>query len=218
LGTIDNQNSGGITEPAYSDLSGTYSTNLIRGVQHGLSIEGGDFAPDSYAAWIDYDGDEVFEAAEKLGEFETNGANETGTIQFTVPANTPLGPTRMRVRGVYLGSGEPTPVDPCFPYAFGETEDYGIIIETSTEIRSFSSEGVKLYPNPSAGLVHVELEAKGATLVDVFDPQGRSVARYQQVTERLTLDLTGLASGAYHVRIQQGQITSTHRIEVITEN
>lgn len=34
----------------------------------------------------------------------------------------------MRVRGVYHDTGEPSPTDPCFDYAWGETEDYSVVI------------------------------------------------------------------------------------------
>lgn len=127
LGSINNTNSGSNGGPAYNDYM-SLSTALVRGSTYTVSITAGSYAGDHYAAWIDYNGDNTFSASEKLGEFTSTAAGQTGSINFTVPANATLGNSRMRVRGVYHLSSEPTPTDPCFNYGYGETEDYGISI------------------------------------------------------------------------------------------
>lgn len=127
LGTINNTNSGSISGPAYVDNT-SLSTNLTRGVAYQLEITGGGYTSDHYAAWIDYNGDGVFSPDEKLGGFTTASPYEAGTILFTVPALAATGSTVMRVRGVYILSNEPSPTDPCYHYAFGETEDYTVHI------------------------------------------------------------------------------------------
>ncbi|MDQ3100929.1 MAG: M43 family zinc metalloprotease, partial [Bacteroidota bacterium] len=53
LGTIANVNSGGNTLPTYTDFSATWSTSLTQGSMHTLMIQGGNYQPDHYAAWID---------------------------------------------------------------------------------------------------------------------------------------------------------------------
>src|SRR5690606_24156026 len=68
--------------------------------------------------------------SEKLGEFATTAIGQSQTINFVVPAGAALGNTVLRVRGVYHNTDEPAPTDPCFNYAFGETEDYRITITT----------------------------------------------------------------------------------------
>ena len=215
LGSIDNLNSGGTEGPTYNDYTVTFTTNLVRGTEQILVIEGGDYAPDAFAAWIDYDHDEVFETAEKLGEYTTTGTFESRTISFVVPDDAELGATRMRIRGVYQNSGEPDPVDPCFAYGFGETEDYGIIIETSTGIGQVDVSRVNIHPNPTSGTLVVDLDTRGQVQLDLMDAQGRIVQRHSDMTDRIQLDLTALASGTYLVRVQQNDRTSTHRIEVI---
>lgn len=128
LGDIANTGSGGVGAPTYTDHSAQFSTSLTRGAQYTMEVTSGNYAPDNYAVWIDYDHDNVYTPAEKLGEFTTETAAETWAITFDVPMTATLGTTRMRVRGVFFNDGEPTPVDPCFDYAYGETEDYGIVI------------------------------------------------------------------------------------------
>ncbi|MBK6964705.1 MAG: hypothetical protein IPH20_12385 [Bacteroidales bacterium] len=56
--------------------------------------------------------------------WKLRAAPATGTITFTVPISATLGATRMRVREVYSYSD----IDPCFTYAYGETEDYNVNI------------------------------------------------------------------------------------------
>ncbi|MEI2420161.1 GEVED domain-containing protein, partial [Arthrospira platensis SPKY2] len=73
-----------------------------------------------------------FAVSEKLGEFTTTTAGQSTQITFTVPQSAALGSTRLRVRGVFVNTGEPSPVDPCFNYGYGETEDYGITITSPT--------------------------------------------------------------------------------------
>lgn len=130
LGSINNSNSGSTSGPSYHDYTGSYSTTLSQGGAYTISIQGGSYQPDHYAAWIDYNGDDTFSAGEKLGEFTTTAINQTQTISFTVPASTPAGATILRVRGVYLAAGV-TEVAPCDNYQYGETEDYQVVIQGS---------------------------------------------------------------------------------------
>ncbi|MCC6841154.1 MAG: hypothetical protein IT230_13435 [Flavobacteriales bacterium] len=126
LGSINNTGSG--AGPAYNNFM-SMSATLAEGASYNLIITGGTYSPDHYAAWIDYNADNTFSSAEKLGEFTSSAPGQSQTINFSVPAGATPGSTRLRVRGVYHNTGEPTPgTDPCFNYAFGETEDYGINI------------------------------------------------------------------------------------------
>ncbi len=131
LGSITNTGSGSNTGPSYTDYTAQLSTALQRTTSYSVTVTSGDYAPDNYAAWIDYNQNDVFEASEKLGEFATTSAGEAQDISFTVPAGAALGTTVMRVRGVFFNTGEPTTVEPCYDYDYGETEDYGITITTN---------------------------------------------------------------------------------------
>ena len=128
LGSINNTGSGSVTGPTYTDYTSQFSTSLQRTSSYTVSVTSGDYTPDNYAVWIDYDQNDVYEVSEKLGEFTNTVAGEAQDITFTVPGGAVLGTTVMRVRGVYFNTGEPDPADPCFAYDFGETEDYGITI------------------------------------------------------------------------------------------
>jgi hypothetical protein len=132
LGAINNTGTGGASGPTYTDYTAQFSTPLSRNAQASVTITAGLHPGDHYAAWIDFDHNAVFAANEKLGEFQAQAPNEAQSMPFTVPGNAALGITRMRVRSVADNVGEPMPVEPCFNYADGETEDYAVAIDANT--------------------------------------------------------------------------------------
>ncbi|MEO8590802.1 MAG: GEVED domain-containing protein [Flavobacteriales bacterium] len=217
LGSINNTNSGGNGAPTYTDFSGTWSTDLTLGAGYSITIQSGGYTPDHYAAWIDYDQDNTFEAGEKLGEFTNTVIGQSQSISFTVPASALLGPTTLRVRGVYHDTGEPTPTDPCFSYAYGETEDYMVNIEVNTAIANVASTGIRIFPNPAASSVTLELPTDEVASIVLLDLQGRVVREIGSATSRVRMPLTGIAAGQYVVRIQQADQVTTHRLQVVED-
>jgi hypothetical protein len=216
LADINNTNSGAVDGPNYTNYTSSAITTLARGTAHTISITGGDYAPNHYAAWIDYNGNATFEPNEKLGEFATTNAGESQSISFTVPNDATLGATRMRVRGVYHNDGEPVPTDPCYPYLFGETEDYGIVITTTTAVLTSTELVFGLFPNPATSSVSIALPSSEMALVQLRDMQGRLIMEQQTRVQRAELDLNGLAAGTYLVQVQQAGLVRTERLEVLT--
>ncbi len=216
LGTINNVNSGGTSAPTYTNYSASQSTSLLRSVQYTITIQGGTYAPDNYAAWIDYDQDQTFEASEKLGEFATTAVNQTQSITFTVPAIAQLGESRLRVRGVFHNTGEPTPTSPCFDYAWGETEDYRIVIESTTGVAEMPmTELFTLFPNPASDQVTIVLGSAAEAHLMVTDLQGRLVQGTRTGDQRFTLSLEGLAAGSYLMLVKQNGQRQVRRFEVV---
>jgi hypothetical protein len=133
IGSINNTSSGGVSGAAYTDYTGQFSTALSRNSQQLLTITSGDYGGDVYAAWIDYDHNGSFDASEKLGEFGSTGSHTAQNISFIVPLSATLGATRLRVRDSWpFESGDPNPLDPCYNYIWGETEDYAVTIDANT--------------------------------------------------------------------------------------
>jgi hypothetical protein len=134
MASINNTGTGGVTGPAYSNYTAQFSTPLSRNAQASVTVTSGSRTGGHYAAWIDFDRDATFEGSEKLGEFVNTLSGEAQSFSFTVPADAALGATRLRVRAVGVNVGEPLPVDPCFNYTLGETEDYGVVIDANTPL------------------------------------------------------------------------------------
>lgn len=215
IGNINNTNSGGVGQPTYANLTSTWSTGLVRGSAQTITIQGGTYSPNRYAVWIDYNQNNSFSANEKLGEFQTNSSGQTQNINFTVPVTANLGTTRMRVRGAFMGTGEPNPVDPCFSYAYGETEDYSVTIQISTGIEDLDTFIVLAYPNPASEELTLERELDGPAVAELFDLQGRTVGTFGLNDRMERLHVGDLASGQYMLRIQQAGMVQVLRVEVL---
>lgn len=215
IGSINNTNSGGVGQPTYTNLSATWSTGLVRGSAQTITIQGGTYAPNRYAVWIDYDQNNTFSPSEKLGEFQTTAGGQSQNINFNVPVSANLGTTRMRVRGVFVGNGEPNPVEPCFNYAYGETEDYGVVIQLNTGMEESGTFSVLLYPNPTQDELTVEREQEGPANAELFDLQGRTVATQVLNSRVERLSIGHLATGQYMLRIQQAGKVQVLRVEVL---
>ncbi len=197
LGAIQNIGTGGTSMPTYSDYTGQ-STDLVRGDSYTLELTGGTYIPDNYAAWIDMDHDGQFEPGEKLGELVSNSPQQNLPIAFTVPMSADLGGTVMRVRGVFLNTGEPDPVDPCYNYAWGETEDYTVNITTSTGVADASAEGARIIVH--GGLAELRTAPGAGRTYRVLDGMGRVVAQGRIASER-TIVLHHGAAGVYQVQL-----------------
>ena len=78
--------------------------------------------------------------------------------------------------------------------------------------------GFKVYPNPSLGLLYIELDEKDVkhTNVKVFDALGKLVYETEISTFITQLDLSNIADGTYFVRLTQDGKTSVKPI-VITK-
>jgi hypothetical protein len=129
----------------YSGLS-NYTANLVAANSYNVSVTAGSFTNQNFAAWIDYNDNNVFEASEKIGfsTATTVAAFQTVNFPINLSCTPPLGPHRMRVRGVYATAG--STIDPCATYGWGETEDYLITIVTGT---SFTPTFTATPTNPS---------------------------------------------------------------------
>lgn len=204
---ISNTGTGGVAGPTYVDYT-AQSTQLIRGNTYTLSLTSGSYTEDLLGAWIDLNANGTFETNELLGDALTSSAFETVDISFTVPANASLGTTRLRARCIYPGNGQPTSVDPCFNFTWGETEDYTVVIATSTGASAPEALGYAVHPIPADDLLRVTLPAAGSTELTVFDALGRCMARYRPEGPMTVLDVSGLANGHHLLRCaSNGQVT-----------
>ncbi|HRO99124.1 MAG TPA: GEVED domain-containing protein, partial [Flavobacteriales bacterium] len=158
LGSINNTGTGSSSGPAYTNYSGQFSTTLSHTGQYMVSITSGEFYENNFSVWIDYDRDGTFEADERIGSFTSSQAFQTTNIPFVVPPTASVGTTLMRVRASYMPWSDPANMDPCLAYDYGETEDYGIVINGNTPVDCSGTAGGTAHPgtacndnNPSTG-------------------------------------------------------------------
>ena len=69
---------------------------------------------------------------------------------------------------------------------------------------------VKVYPNPTAGVVNVE--ADGLQSVEVYDALSRKVKEVKAVGDKVMFDLTSQAAGSYYLRIRTDHGVAIHKV------
>ncbi|MEN9999597.1 MAG: hypothetical protein RI922_2587, partial [Bacteroidota bacterium] len=128
--TLSNNTGTTAGTPAYQFYTGqpNYTANMIAANSYNVSVTAGSFTNQNFAAWIDYNDNNVFEASELIGfsSAATTAAFETVNFTVNLSCTPPLGQHRLRIRGVYATAG--STLDPCLNYGWGETEDYLITI------------------------------------------------------------------------------------------
>jgi PKD repeat protein len=136
IGSINNQNTGGVGLPDYNNYT-ALSTTAQQGSLQVITVESGTFVSTingtRFAVWIDYNQNNIFEVSEKIGEQQANSGfpNEIMIFNINIPVSATTGSTRMRIRAAWDVSLTGPNMDPCADYGYGETEDYTIVITSS---------------------------------------------------------------------------------------
>jgi hypothetical protein len=214
LGSITNTGSGGIGGAAYNDYT-AQATDLVRGQSYDIAITSGSNPGDHLAAWIDHDQDDAFEVDERLGEFSTTGPFETQLLPFTVPITAALGPARLRVRGVYHGTGEPSPTEPCFAYVSGETEDYTVNIGIATGTGPDPDSGLLVVLHTDELVIELPQEASATGVLQVLDASGRVLVQRPFQGNRSTVFTTDFAAGMHVLVLHVAGRSHTARFPVL---
>jgi trimeric autotransporter adhesin len=123
LNTLDNVSGSGSGYSNFTQLN----TTLTKGQNYTITITPvwtGSVYPEGYAVWIDYNKNGSFDDPGELVFSRTPTTQTPVSGSFTVPVGATDGATRMRVSMKY--NGVPTS---CEVIAYGEVEDYTVIIE-----------------------------------------------------------------------------------------
>lgn len=138
---ILNVNFNTITNPTpdavegYQDFSCNKQTTVIEGNSYPINIITGTSNAQDTRVWIDLNNDGIFNTTNELVFDAPNAFSPSGNI--TIPAGAVLNtPLRMRISSDIVGTAQ----NGCTNNDFGQTEDYGIIIQpnTSPPIANFS--------------------------------------------------------------------------------
>jgi len=71
---------------------------------------------------------------------------------------------------------------------------------------------VRIYPNPTSGLIYIEQLIGKETQINVLDNLGRVVLQQNANDRQTTVDLNHLPQGIYYIHIQQEESVSTHKV------
>lgn len=106
----------------------------------------------------------------------------------------------------FPGAGERNNAGNKDTYVIGTCNDIGV--------EELSQQAViKVFPNPSQGLLYVDLPTEGAQL-RLFDLQGRSLKQESTEANRTTLDLQAFPAGWYILHVQQAGSYATFKISL----
>ncbi|MEO1449088.1 MAG: GEVED domain-containing protein, partial [Bacteroidota bacterium] len=112
-------------DPAgYNDYTDSAFTELTAGQTYTATIVNNPSFQSGVSLYLDYDNDQVFDATTELAGSVLIPTGGTGTITFAIPANAVQDTIVMRM----VQNFNSIPTDPCGNFAFGETEDYSIVI------------------------------------------------------------------------------------------
>jgi GEVED domain/Secretion system C-terminal sorting domain len=194
---------------AYSKYpaSGNTTASLARGNYYDLYVKTAGSC--NISVWLDYDQSGTFDSTEWIQVSQATDSAVSARVALVIPAIglCKLGTTGLRVRSrkagnLNLGS------DGCSPYGSGETEDYYVTlvdaISTGKELEN--DKNVKVYPNPSTGMLSIECKLGDTkTLqINIMSAGGRLIFAENNLnfkgTYKQTLDLTGFPKGIYFIQ------------------
>jgi PKD repeat protein len=128
VGLSSINNTTGNLQESYSDYSCVAFTILLAGSKNTLSVETGPQWEEDVRAWIDYNNDGVFDDLTEL-VLSSDSVLQYHSGEFFIPQGIVLDTMlRMRIISDYSGLGSMGPCDTLF---YGQSEDYGIIIQAS---------------------------------------------------------------------------------------
>jgi hypothetical protein len=168
-----------------------------------------------YRAWIDFNKNGVFETTEKVLE-QTNNGQVVATQSVKIPSNAASGTLRMRVsmkKGSYPQA--------CENFAFGEVEDYSVVVSTSNagQVNLVQLRPTQLIPiviktispNPTTSDIVIKLESLDARNVqfEFYNAVGTLVKSVNRSLEKgmntVGFDFLDAPQGVYFIQTDVGK-------------
>lgn len=204
----------------YADANATNAIALDLGESYPFSLVpgfGAQTLPEYTRIWLDENQNGTFEANEMIFN---QGAAAFGTIAgtITIPLTAALGSTRLRVQMAYQGTGQTTLPTVCSNFTWGEVEDYCVTInESNVGLIQVSAEDLKVYPNPTQGLIHFNWKKKqGKVTLSITDLIGKELHTLPFNSDITTVDISAVAAGTYIYKIigESGIVLFTGKVVV----
>jgi len=120
---------GGCIEGVYQDKTCAQRDTLYRGSTYTISVRT-EAVQQNVRAYIDFNNNQVFDASELILTSNGTAISQVHTTSFTVPATGVLSTAlRLRVLSDHFLNANP---QPCGVFQYGQAEDYGIVLLSST--------------------------------------------------------------------------------------
>ncbi|MDH7444034.1 GEVED domain-containing protein [Aquimarina sp. 2201CG14-23] len=180
----------------------------------------GDSYEESFAVWIDYNQNKVFENSEQVVSVAVPIGDNGITTNFVVPSTATGGNTRMRVAMRYDG----IPIACNSDFAYGEVEDYTVnIVSRRSANTTFRALGnledqnfdkkkstITMYPNPTDGFIYLDYEQHQDVEYSLRDISGNLIKKGK--TEGKRINLSELPIGVYVFSIPYGNEVVSKRV------
>ncbi|MCB0795043.1 MAG: T9SS type A sorting domain-containing protein [Flavobacteriales bacterium] len=197
------------------------STTVAPGDQLPMTVTNGVWC--GVSVWVDFDQDLIFQDSENLFHNYIGGQpSYTYNFDIDIPMGTPNGTYRMRMISQWGSDGFTTGsingFGPCGSFQYGNFQDFTLIVDASTTIAGPIDTEFDLVasPNPTSGIVHVQLPGTDVRQVVVRAANGM-VAHQEPVPSGQssgTVDLSACAPGVYFLEGVTGGTTYRTRILV----
>ena len=182
----------------YGDFT-SMSANVVAGTSYPISVTvGAGWANESVSVWIDLDNSSTFDQNEFTYIATGSAAALTGSI--AIPAGTPAGTYRMRVRVAAVGVTTATWDMACdASQGYGETEDYTVVVGAGSGISTSSATDFSYWPSPMSNVLNIR-SGKTVESISAFNLVGQQVLTVDKLTKD-QLDVSSLQTGAYVFRV-----------------
>ncbi len=219
--TLNNANTGCAANAgfAFSKYPANGNTTTLLGAGNYYDIFVKTAGRCNISAWIDYDQSGTFDAQEWIQISTATDSAVTATIPLVLPDSVKLGLTGLRIRSRKAGNlnlGN----DACSTYGSGETEDYYVTIVSaiSTGKELSIDKNIKIYPNPTSGVVSIEYRSDDtkSLKIRVMNMEGQEI--FTQTTDNFKglyshkLDMAAYSKGIYMVQFITDKKSSIKKI------
>jgi len=218
LGTLNNVSNGESPAPHYTFYNNVAIPDLNKSANYTLNLNFYIGGGASYAAWIDYNHDNIFDSTERIAGITSSqgiaiGSNTPVTATITIPATALQGNTRMRIRIAEDDSYPATAyvlacdsMDSSATVFGGETEDYTVNILQGLGINEVNNNmHFSLYPNPVNNLLTVEGNFTGALTYVIYNTTGAKILKGVTSKAKDNIDVSMLNSGLYFIEVAEDE-------------
>jgi len=174
LGTLTNPSTCGGGGSGYNNFTALAAPNLNMGVSYPISVTVGDgWSNESVSVWIDYNGNEIFEASEFT--YIGTGSGNTVTGNIAIPTTTTTGNKRMRVRVAAVGAAAATDDQACDEESeYGETEDYTVNIQPPLGLDEIKNQNQLVITN-SNDFLNINSSIALIDSIELYDLTGKLI-------------------------------------------